>query len=82
MLSGHIEGKTRTIGERQGYHGLDVRDELVYCTVNGPNTPVMVTAWEPTPQELKALNDGASVRVCIMGTVHPPINVSVGPLPE
>jgi hypothetical protein len=62
--------------------GLPVRDERIDCNVNGPNTPVMVTAWLPTPKELDALNAGAPVHVRILGTSHPPIRVDVGDVPE
>jgi hypothetical protein len=82
MMVARIEGATRHIGESQGYDGLPVRDEVVHCTVNGPGTPCMVTAWTPTQQELAALIAGASIHVCILGTAHPPITVSVGPTPE
>jgi hypothetical protein len=81
MQIGHIEGATRTIGKSQGYLGLPLRDELINCTVGGEGTPRMVTAWLPTPAELEALNAGASVHVCIVGTGHPPIMVEVGPVP-
>lgn len=56
MLSGHIEGATRIVGKSQGYLGLAIRDEAICCTVNGPQTPSMTTAWMPTPEELAALN--------------------------
>ena len=82
MLIGRIERATRTIGEGQGYEGLPLRDELVNCSVNGPNTPAMTTAWIPTPAELEALNAGASIHVRILGQRHPPIMVEVGPVPE
>lgn len=81
MLIGRIEGATRTIGASQGYEGLPLRDELINCSVNGPNTPSMTTAWLPTPKELEALNAGASIHVQILGDMHPPIMVSVGPTP-
>jgi hypothetical protein len=48
---------------------------------DGPNTPVMVTAWHPNPGELVALNAGASIHVQLVGRGHPPIMVTVGPLP-
>lgn len=78
MLVGHIDGATRTIGAKQGYEGLPVCDALIKCTVNGDATPVMTTAWTPTPKELAALLAGASVHVSILGTMHPPIIVEVG----
>lgn len=82
MQIGRIEGATRVIGKGQGYMGLPLRDEVVNCSVNGPGTPVMVTAWLPTPAELAALNAGAAVHVRIHGTMHPPIILEVGAVPK
>lgn len=82
MIIARIPGATRTLGKSQGYLGLPVRDEMIDEVVNGPKTPCMVTAWEPTPEELAALNAGAPVHVCIIGTTHPPIMVEVGEVPE
>lgn len=76
MLCGRIDGATRECGEAQGYEPLPLRDE-----VRG-GWPVMVTAWVPTPDELAALNAGASIHVCIIGKVPPPMRVEVGPQPE
>ncbi len=81
MQCGAIEGATRVVGKAQGYNGLPLRDELINCSVNGPSTPSMVTAWLPTPAELAALNAGAAVHVRILGQVPPPMNVLVGPVP-
>jgi hypothetical protein len=82
MQIGRITGATRVIGKSQGYMGLPLRDEPHNCSVNGPSTPSMVTAWHPTPKELEALNAGAPVHVRILGTAHPPIMVTVGDVPE
>lgn len=82
MLIARIEGATRTIGEKQGYLGLPIRDELVHCSVLGPNTPAMRTAWHPTPSELLALQSGACVHVMLLGVSHPPIMVTVGDPPN
>lgn len=81
MLIGTIEGVTRVIGKSQGYLGLPLRDEVMNCTVNGKGTPAMVTAWQPTPEELARLNAGASVHLRVLGTVHPPVMVGVGDPP-
>lgn len=81
MLIGTIEGVTRIIGKSQGYLGLPLRDEIISCAVNGDGTPSMVTAWQPTPDELARLNAGASVHLRILGTVHPPVMVEVGQAP-
>ena len=82
MDVGCIEGATRIVGKCQGYIGLPLRDERIDCTVNGPGTPAMITAWVPTPDELAALIAGAAVHVRILGTVPPPMNVFVGPVPQ
>lgn len=71
-----IEGFTRICGKAQGYKGLPLRD---IKTESG--TPAMVTAWTPTPEELAALNLGASVHVTILGSVPPPMMVGVGTPP-
>lgn len=77
-----IAGATRVIGKSQGYIGLPVRDEMTNCTVNGPGTPEMVTAWEPLPDELERLKAGAPILLKILGTQHPPVMVEVGEVPE
>lgn len=82
MQIGRIRGATRVLGKSQGYMGLPVRDETINCTVEGPDTPAMVTAWLPTPAELARLNAGAPVHVRIIGNAHPPIMVDVGEVPE
>lgn len=82
MQIGRIKGTTRVVGKSQGYLSLPVRDEFINCTVNGEQTPAMVTAWFPMPNELAALNAGAPVYVTIVGTIHPPITVEVGETPD
>jgi hypothetical protein len=77
-----IAGATRTIGKSQGYLGLPLRDIVLEDAVNGPNTPAMETAWEPTPDELAALNAGAPVILCVLGSGHPPVMLRTGDLPE
>lgn len=81
MEVGRIIGATRVVGACQGYLGLPIRDEVVNCDVNGPNTPAMVTAWFPTPAELEALNAGAPIHVRILGAVPPPMFVTTGDVP-
>lgn len=61
---------------------LPVSDTVAHFTVPGPDTPVMTTAWHPTPDELTALNAGASIHVELLGQAHPPIMVKCGPLPK
>lgn len=76
MIAAHIEGATRILGKSQGFLGLAVRDE----DLDGMHC--LVTAWEPTPRELEALNNGAKVEIRILGPAHPPICVNVGKPPE
>lgn len=82
MEFGRIQGCTRVLGKSQGYYGLPVRDELQNDTVTGPDTPVMVTAWFPSPDELAALNAGAAIHLKIVGTAHPPVMIGVGDTPN
>lgn len=82
MMIARIEGCTRVIGKSQGYLGLPIRDELTHDTVNGPETPSMVTAWEMTPDELERLKVGATIYLRVLGSSHPPVMLTVGPVPE
>lgn len=82
MRIGPIPGETRVVGASQGYLGLPLRDEFVNCSVNGPGTPAMVSAWYPTPEELEALQRGAPVHVRILGVIPPPMMVEVGDVPS
>lgn len=81
MEIGRIQGCTRVLGKSQGYYGLPVRDEVMNDSVTGPDTPVMITAWFPSPDELAALNAGAPIHLRIVGTAHPPVMVGVGDRP-
>lgn len=80
MLIAMIEGMTRIIGKSQGYRGLPLRDEVIIDPVNG-STPSMVSAWQPTPDELARLTAGASIHLRVLGTQHPPVLIEVGQPP-
>lgn len=77
MIIAMVEGATRVIGKSQGYLGLPLRDETVDCSVNGP-IPTMVSAWEPTPDEIERIKAGAKIYLRVMGTAHPPVLIEVG----
>lgn len=81
MLGGRIEGATRTLGKSQGYLGLAIRDETIEDTVTGPGTPVMTSAWFPTPNELQRLVAGAPVYLQVVGRSHPPVMLLAGAPP-
>lgn len=82
MIIARIANATRVLGKSQGYLGLPIRDEVRNTIVDGERTPVMVTAWEPTPDELDRLGKGALVQLCVVGTGHPPVILEVGEVPE
>ena len=83
MLPARIEGCTRALGAPAGWTretsgpccGLPIRDEM-----NG-DVPCMVSAWEPTPDELLAIMGGAKVMLRVVGTGHPPVMLYVGAPP-
>lgn len=81
MMVGRVANATRTIGEDQGYLALPIRDEVVKCAVNGEGTAVMVTAWEPTPDEISRIVAGAPIHLKVLGTDHPPVMLEVGEPP-
>jgi hypothetical protein len=72
MLIARILGFTRELGKSQGFRGLPIRDEKLE-----DGSPVMVSAWEPTPQELAILNAGGKVMLSVIGTAHPPVLLHV-----
>jgi len=82
VIIARIKDATRVIGQRQGYLGLPLRDEMVHDKATGQDTPSMVTAWEPTPDEIERLQRGAPVLLRVLGNVHPPVMITVGDVPE
>ena len=83
MLVGMIHGATRNLGAPRDWDkakdgpcgGLPIRDEK---TTAGQG---MTSAWQPTPDEIARLNAGASIHLTVLGTVHPPVSMSVGTPP-
>lgn len=83
MMPTMIENVTRVIGAPQnwqeGEHGrclglpvrLEMRDGIAF----------MVSAWRPSPDELAALIDGATVHLAISAPQHPVVQMGVGPVP-
>lgn len=74
-----IPAATRDIGKPEGWvedvHGpcatLPVRDE------EHDGIRYMVSAWEPTPEELEALKNGGSIRLMVAGYIHPVVALAV-----
>lgn len=68
MKSVKLLNATRTLAtEQEEFNNLDIMDALV----DGNNC--MFSVWEPTPEELEALNDGGKIQLGIMGISHPPV---------
>lgn len=76
-----IRGTTRELGKAQGYKGLPIRDEPTNDPVIGLCN-AMHSAWELTPRELEDLNNGGTIVLRILGTVHPPVMLYVEPFLE
>lgn len=74
MIVARIEGFTRVLGKSQGYIGLPIKDTIL--GVDGGEFPVMISAWEPTPEDLRALNEGGKIYLAVFGTSHPPVLMS------
>lgn len=71
-----ITNATRILAEDQDeYYALAIRDE----EIDGVNH--MTSVWEPTPKELAELQAGGSVRLTILGVVHPPVMLTTQPAP-
>lgn len=78
MIPARIENFTRVLGAPPGWDpsgpepcaGLVIRDETT-----DEGTPVMWSAWEPTADEIAAMNAGSKVYLCIVGTAHPMVAV-------
>ena len=75
-----IEQATRELGKPSDWNEdndppcgvLPIRDVLT------PEGPFMVSAWEFTPDELLALQNGATLKLWIRGVAHPVVGLTVG----
>lgn len=80
MLIKRIAGATRVLGAPADWsehtdspcYGLPIRDVV---TADGP---FMVSAWEPTLEEIAALQRGETLKLWIYGHTHPVVSLSVG----
>lgn len=75
----YIEGHTRELGAPPNWNpetsgpcvGLPIRDEVL------GSMPVMVSRWQPTPEEISAIMSGAGIYLTVCGTSHPPVMLDV-----
>jgi hypothetical protein len=81
MIQARILGYTNVLGVRQGYKPLYVKSTPIVDPISKNETLLIETAWTPTPEELDALVNGASIRVGLLCNTHPPIKVDVGEAP-
>lgn len=69
MLIGAIEGANVILkGD-----GDAVGDLLALRTEDGR----FISAWIPTPDEIRAINNGAPIYLSVWGDSHPPVSVGV-----
>jgi hypothetical protein len=80
MIPARIEGATRYLGAPEGWEP-EANGPCGHLAIADVKTdmglPLMISAWEPTPDELSKLNAGAKVYLQIVGTGHPPVMVWV-----
>lgn len=83
MHVGRIQNATRVLQAPSDWNrdengpcgGLPIRDEK---TTAGTG---MVSAWFPTPEEIERIVQGAPIYLTVLGVVHPPVALGVGPRP-
>lgn len=81
MMIKMIAGVTRVLGKAQGYLGLPIRDEPITDAEVGP-IPSMVSAWEPTPEEIEHVAAGGTIYLRVLGVAHPPVMIWAEPPPQ
>ncbi|WP_440221849.1 hypothetical protein ACQQ2N_12200 [Dokdonella sp. MW10] len=85
MLINRIDGATRYLGAPAGWKPEDNGEcahlAIVDVEVQG-GANVMVSSWQPTPDEIRAIAAGAPIYLHVWGTAHPPVAVAVGPVPR
>lgn len=62
--------------------GDESSDLPVERAVSEHDIPIIVSTWEPTPEERDAVAGGANVELVIWGTGQPPVFVGVTHLQE
>lgn len=78
MLIKCIAGATRHLGAPPDWNGKDMScGVLPVIDVPTPEGNFMVSAWEPTPSELRAMQAGHSINLGIRGSTHPVVFVHV-----
>ncbi|GAB3388225.1 hypothetical protein GCM10027432_24320 [Lysobacter fragariae] len=76
MLIGRIHGATRVLGKPESMTdekcgSLAILDMVI------DDQPVMVSAWHPTPAEVKRMAAGEPVYLWVYGQQHPVVAMTV-----
>lgn len=82
MFNTRIRDATHVLGQDQGYKPLHIRKRKVIDPTSKAETFLQESSWTPTPKELEAIIRGAPIYVGLLSNSHPPIKVTVGPLPD
>jgi hypothetical protein len=79
MIPGRITGATHDLGKPADWDDSKGRcASLPVRQVLCAGELVMISAWQPTPEELRKLNLGESVHLMIWGNTHPVVALGVG----
>lgn len=79
MLIKHIEGADVILGAPSDWDGDEIPcGALPVRRVPVPGGQCMVSAWEPTPDEIDRMKSGETVKLWIFGTSHPVVALTVG----
>lgn len=79
MMIKCIDGFTRALGAPSDWDGQDTRcGVLPIRDVAHPEGNFMVSAWEPTPAEIEALQRGETLKLWVRGSGHPVVAITVG----
>lgn len=78
MIVKRIANASRVLGAPADWKDDGSCVGLPVCDVTTPEGNFMVSAWEPTPQELEALKRGETLKLWIRGVSHPVVCVTVG----
>jgi hypothetical protein len=76
VIPKRIEGATRHLGAPKDWNpdkdGQCGHLAILDVELAG-GLPAMVSAWEPTPEEIEAINAGSPIYLRIVGNQHPPV---------